>query len=149
MAKGRRKVQPRGVGLLFRCKRRNRSRITAGVGWRFCCAVRCKMATTTTTTTTGSEGKRDYLEGKGREGNVDVADGFIIIIIETIDAGLLVLYVRQGKGKGKGTRKGKGNRTSSHAHADGAPSIVFVPGRIWGFEDYLLERMTLEPLLAD
>jgi hypothetical protein len=53
-----------------------------------------------------------------------------------IDAGLLVLSVRQG------------SRTSSRTRGWG-PIDRFVQGRIWGFEDYLLERMTLEPLLAD
>jgi hypothetical protein len=57
----------------------------------------------------------------------DVADGWIhySIIIETTDAGLLVLSVRQG------------NRTSSRTRGWG-PIDRFVQGRIWGFEDSLL-----------
>jgi hypothetical protein len=77
------------------------------------------------------------------EGNVEIGGcgrwGFHDCNIETIDAGLLVLSVRQG------------NRTSSltHTRMGMGPIDRFVQGRIWGFEDYLLERMTLEPLLAD
>lgn len=61
---------------------------------------------------------------EGNEERGDVADGFMRTNtgIETIDAGLLVLSIRQGRSRNQLT----------HAHADGAPSIVFVQGRILG-----------------
>jgi len=150
MAKGRRKpgdargrfpfrswwfVQPRGVGLLFRCKRRNSSSITAGVdgGSAVVWCVGAKMATTTR----WELGKTRFTwKGTRKLRMWDVADGFIIIeTIVTIDAGLFWSCLF-GKVKVK---------ERAHAHADGdgdgdgmGPHRSFRSrsvGRIWGFED--------------